>query len=33
MLCSGVVIVYTLRVNISVAAPIMQDELGFVHAS
>jgi hypothetical protein len=29
MLCSGVAIVYALRVNISVAAPIMQDDLGF----
>lgn len=32
MLCSGVIVVYTLRVNISVAAPIMQDDLGWSDA-
>ena len=29
MLCSGVIIVYTLRVNMSVAAPKMRDDLGW----
>ena len=29
MLCSGVVIVYTLRVNMSVAVSAMKDELGW----
>jgi len=28
LLCSGVIIAYTLRVDISLAAPIMQEELG-----
>jgi hypothetical protein len=27
LLCSGVIIAYTLRVDISLAAPIMQEEL------
>lgn len=32
MLCSGVIIVYTLRVNMSVAAPKMTDELNWTEA-
>jgi hypothetical protein len=32
MLFSGILIVYTLRVNMSVAAPKMRDDLGWTEA-